>query len=216
MKILIKLDKFFAWVLFAGMLLYFISGYGMTKGLIDATFATKLHLNLLTYIILIAFTVHTAYAIHLALKRWQAWNLLAKILLFLFFAIFIGFFVYVDRYYQSKAVVSSESNQNIGDDKNDDEDNDSVAITNQNVNSSNTNTTTTAKTFTLSELAKFNGQNGNSAYVAVDSNVYDLTSIFGNGKHYSHFAGKELTNAFYSYHAKTALAKYPIVGTLVK
>ena len=83
MKILIKLDRFFAWVLFATMLLYFISGYGMTKGLIDANLATKLHISWLTYIILIAFTVHTSYAIHLALKRWRIWNAPAKILLFL-------------------------------------------------------------------------------------------------------------------------------------
>jgi len=214
MKYLMKLDRFFAWALFATMLLYFVSGYGMTKGLIDATLSTKLHISWLTYIILIAFTVHTSYAIHMAFKRWQIWNAPAKILLFLFFAIFIGSFIYVDRYYQPKEVGNSESSQVVNDDV--DGEGSTVAITNQNINSTNTNTSTQVKTFTLTELAKYNGQSGNPAYVAVDGNVYDLTAVFANGIHYSHFAGKELTSAFYVKHAKSALSKYPTVGTLVK
>lgn len=219
MKILIKLDRFIAWLLFATMLLYFISGYGMTKGLIDATLATKLHISWLTYIILVAFTGHTSYAIHLALKRWQIWNIVAKMLLVVFYVIFLGFFVYIDRYYQPKTASSTTSSTvsqstRSGDDNESDDDGSSVTVTNQNINS--TNTTTTTKTFTISELAKYDGQNGNPSYVVVDGNVYDLTAVFRGGSHYSHFAGKELTNSFYIRHAKSALAKYPIVGTLAK
>lgn len=212
MKILIKLDRFFAWVLFGGMLLYFVSGYGMTKGIIDPALATKLHLNVLTYIILIAFVFHPIFAIHLALKRWRIWNMGIKFLLFAFFTIFIGFFIYVDRYYQPKNKSSAESGI---------ESNDGLVLSNnnQNSNTSNSNSssiTTTEKTFTLSELSKYNGQNSNPAYVAVDGSVYDLTSVFKNGSHFSHYAGQELTNPFYSYHAKSALAKYPVMGQLVK
>ena len=203
MKILIKLDRFFAWVLFATMLLYFISGYGMTKGLIDANLATKLHISWLTYIILIAFTVHTSYAIHLALKRWRIWNAPAKILLFLFFATFFGSFIYVDRYYQPKNFNKTEETQ-------------TATTLNQNINSTNTNNSTSQKTFTVSELAKYDGLNRNPAYLAVDGNVYDLSAVFINGSHFSHYAGKELTNAFYSRHVKGILSKYPIVGTLTR
>ena len=202
------------------MLLYFISGYGMTKGIIDATLATKLHINILTYIILVAFIIHPLFAIHLALKRWQIWNTGTKILLFGFFITFISLFVYVDRYYQPKAAASTVSSSvNQSNSSSDDENDDDIASTanvNQNINSANSNSSTQIKTFTLSELAKYDGQNGNPAYLAVDGNVYDLTSVFKNGSHFSHYAGKELTNAFYSYHAKSALAKYSIIGTLVK
>jgi len=76
--------------------------------------------------------------------------------------------------------------------------------------------TSAAKTFTLAQLAKYNGLNGQPAYVAVDGDVYDLSAKFQQGKHFSHYAGTELTNAFYSYHAKRSLASYPIVGTLAK
>ena len=41
MKYWIKIDRFAAWVLLVGMTLYFISGYGMAKGIFDASLATK-------------------------------------------------------------------------------------------------------------------------------------------------------------------------------
>jgi len=211
MKYLIKIDHFFAWVLFGGMLLYFISGYGITKGIIDPAFAAKLHLNILTYIILIAFIIHPIFAIHLALKRWCIWNISTKLLLFTFFAVFLGAFIYVDRFYQPQKKNSETFNNNNNEAS-------SVSL-NQNSNGSNSNSTsatTTAKTFTITELSQYDGQNGNSAYVAVDGDVYDLSAVFVSGKHFSHYAGKELTNPFYSYHAKNVLLKYPIVGQLVK
>lgn len=230
MKYLIRLDRFFAWVLFAGMLLYFISGYGMTKGFIDYSLAAKLHLNILTYFIVIAFVIHPLFAIHLAFKRWRIWNIGTAFLLFAFFALFFGSFVYVDRYYQPKAqsnigsaspTTNNNTNSRVvsnGNDEADDEEGVVSTNVNQNTNVLNTNNssvTATVKTFTLTELAKYNGKNGNPSYVAVDGNVYDLSAIFINGQHFSHFAGKELTNFFYVRHAKSALAKYPIVGTLV-
>jgi predicted heme/steroid binding protein len=70
------------------------------------------------------------------------------------------------------------------------------------------------RTFTLEELAQYNGKNGKPAYLAVDGLVYDLTSVFKNGTHYQHLAGRSLTKEFYSAHAKSALQKYPIVGKL--
>lgn len=72
------------------------------------------------------------------------------------------------------------------------------------------------KTFTLEELAQYNGQDDSPAYVAVDGVVYDVSLVFTKGKHYQHLAGKELTKDFYSYHAKKSIEKYPVVGELVK
>lgn len=222
-RIICKIDRISAWVLLVGMLLYFISGYGMTKGLIDPTFGAKMHLDYLSFVVMIAFIFHTYYAVHLAFKRWRMWNGFSSAILAVFYIFLLSSFVYVDRYYKKPATSSVGQTQQSADDddisENDDgaiainsnaNTNTSAQITNQNTNS------TTANTFTLAQLAKYNGQNGQSAYVAVDGNVYDLTAIFAQGKHFSHFAGTELTNAFYSYHAKSALAKYPTVGTLVK
>jgi predicted heme/steroid binding protein len=71
----------------------------------------------------------------------------------------------------------------------------------------------TEKVFTREELAKYDGKDGMPAYVAVDGLVYDLSRIFREGTHFEHVAGQELTDAFYSYHAKREIIKYPIVGT---
>lgn len=72
------------------------------------------------------------------------------------------------------------------------------------------------KTFTLEELAKYDGREGRPAYLAVDGMVYDLSSVFYEGEHYEHIAGKSLTKEFYSQHTKEALKDYPIVGRLAE
>jgi predicted heme/steroid binding protein len=53
-----------------------------------------------------------------------------------------------------------------------------------------------AKKFTVEELSKFNGKNGNPAYVGYKGKVYDVTdsSFWMGGDHLgSHQAGKDLT-----------------------
>ncbi|MFC1711059.1 cytochrome b5 domain-containing protein [Patescibacteria group bacterium] len=70
------------------------------------------------------------------------------------------------------------------------------------------------RTFTSKELSGFNGLDSNEAYVAVDGLVYDLTSVFENGKHYGYFAGKDLTDEFYAKHEKNKIEKYPVIGKL--
>jgi len=212
MNKIIKIDRFFAWVLFGGMLAYFISGFGMSKGLINPGFATKIHMQVLTYIVLIAFVGHTSFAIHLAFKRWKMWNIPGIVVFVLFFLAFIFGFVCVDQFYKKPdiSVSQTEAKENVlNDQKN------SVLVPSSSTIKNNT-ASTNQKTFTLNELAKYNGQNGQPAYVAVDGDVYDLTKVFRSGKHFSHYAGTELTNAFYSYHAKRVLSKYSIVGKLTK
>lgn len=48
---------------------------------------------------------------------------------------------------------------------------------------------------TIEELAKFNGQNGQPAYVAVHGIIYDVSdsALWSDGDHYGHLAGKDLT-----------------------
>jgi predicted heme/steroid binding protein len=93
----------------------------------------------------------------------------------------------------------------------------SVPATSQ-VQPSNTNSDTAAKTFTSKELQKYDGQNGNPAYVAVNGKVYDVTNVpqWKNGAHHGFNAGNDLTEAIKSApHGLSVLDKVPVVGDLV-
>lgn len=70
----IKLDRICAWSLVAFMLIYFVSGYGMTKGIIPPVAAKFIHDSLLPIPSAFAFGFHSAYGIHVALKRWRVYN----------------------------------------------------------------------------------------------------------------------------------------------
>ncbi|MDV4149850.1 cytochrome b5 domain-containing protein [Clostridium sp. AL.422] len=74
------------------------------------------------------------------------------------------------------------------------------------------------KEFNIEELSKYNGQNGNPAYIAVDGVVYDVTNAKGwsNGRHNCGVtAGKDLSELInQSPHGKEVLKNLPVVGTL--
>jgi predicted heme/steroid binding protein len=74
------------------------------------------------------------------------------------------------------------------------------------------------KTFTLDELAKFNGKNGQPAYVAVEGIIYDVTNYKGwkDGQHVDYFAGMDLTELTKaSPHGLDIVKDVPQVGKLV-
>lgn len=73
------------------------------------------------------------------------------------------------------------------------------------------------KTFTKTELSKYNGLNGNKAYVAVDGIVYDITNVgvWNKGQHQSHKAGTDLTAVMKDApHGKRILKGMPVAGKL--
>ncbi|KRL66828.1 cytochrome b5 domain-containing protein [Companilactobacillus versmoldensis] len=75
------------------------------------------------------------------------------------------------------------------------------------------------KNLTLDELKKYNGQDGNPAYVAVDGVIYDVTNVepWAGGKHHGHTAGGDMSEEItHAPHKKTVLPKLPVVGKLVK
>jgi predicted heme/steroid binding protein len=186
---MVKIDRFAAWVLFVVMILYAISGYGMTKGIIDPSFARAMHLSWLGAIGLVAFVTHTGWAIHLAFRRWQIWNLGTKMLLMLFYAAMVCGLFYVHFFYQPGSV------KNIN----------TAAQSAAPANASE-------MIFTAQTLAKYNGQNGQPAYVAVDGLVYDLSTVFRGGVHAGYAAGKDLSAEFYSRHSADTLNGYKVVG----
>jgi|GEM_PF-1920366 len=79
------------------------------------------------------------------------------------------------------------------------------------------------KTFTKTQLAKFDGRNGNAAYVAYEGIVYDVSSKWEDGEHHGIKAGIDITSQLdnCSFHEdgffKTVFVKYnfPKVGVYV-
>jgi predicted heme/steroid binding protein len=73
------------------------------------------------------------------------------------------------------------------------------------------------KTFTLEELSKYNGKNGNPAYVAVNRVIYSVTNnaAWAAATHFGLSAGHDLTQEFASCHAgQNILSKLKVVGRL--
>ena len=74
------------------------------------------------------------------------------------------------------------------------------------------------RSFTLEELSKYTGKDGNPAYVAVNGTVYDVTNnaAWAAATHFGLTAGKDLSGVFASCHAgQTVLDKLPVVGKLI-
>jgi len=93
----------------------------------------------------------------------------------------------------------------------------SISTSKQATNPS-TSSTTTAKDMTLKELSKYDGQNGNPAYVAVNGVIYDVSNAknWENGIHKSGVkAGLDQTNMIgQSPHGDSVLQKLPVIGKL--
>lgn len=74
-------------------------------------------------------------------------------------------------------------------------------------------------TFTIQELSRYNGKNGNPAYVAINGVVYDVTNnaAWAAGTHFGLAAGSDFTSAFASCHAgQDILSTLRVVGRLIQ
>lgn len=71
--------------------------------------------------------------------------------------------------------------------------------------------------FTTAELSRYNGKDGNPAYVAVNGVVYDVTNnaAWGGSTHFGLTAGTDVTSQFASCHAgQPTLSKLKVVGKM--
>ncbi len=94
-KYLRKFDRICAWSLIFIMVLFFVSGYGMTKGIISPQSAKLLHETLLPIPGTLAFAFHSAYGMRTAFKRWKWWGRIPMILLIIYGAVMvIGIFIF--------------------------------------------------------------------------------------------------------------------------
>lgn len=84
------------------------------------------------------------------------------------------------------------------------------------VNSTSTVATTALPSYTLLELAQFDGRLGHQGYIAVDGWIYDVTNVFPEGKHQGiQLAGTDATSVFASSpHSQELLSSLPLVGKL--
>ena len=218
---LIQIDRASAWVLLFSIIAYMLSGYGLTKGIINSEVSLFLHRNILPTITMLAFVGHTSLAVRVAMMRKRIWNKITKILLILAYTLgFLGF-VYLEVFVmrdnkpartEKSVVVEKQGIQptDLIEDKT--SNTNEVITTTKQTEPENTNVD--QKVFTLEELSQYNGKNGNPSYVAVDGVVYDMTKVFKNGTHFGHSAGEELTEGFYKKHVKSQITKYPVVGIL--
>jgi predicted heme/steroid binding protein len=193
---MIKLDRWAAWLLLAVVLAYGITGYGMTRGLINRDLAASLHLDWLGSIGLVALVIHAGWAIHLALIRWKIWNKFFKIILIIFFLALALFFTVVHFFYK-KNIVSDYSNS---------ESNNSVGVSGKASDQS-------GAIFNAETLALYNGKNDQPSYVAINGLVYDVSSLYRNGEHMGCRAGADITGEFYAKHFLRILDRFSVVGT---
>ncbi|EGG13724.1 cytochrome b5 domain-containing protein [Cavenderia fasciculata] len=97
------------------------------------------------------------------------------------------------------AVKSTKSNENetsTSTTTNTTNNNTTSSTSSSTTSSTSTSSTSSDKVFTLEELSKYNGVNGNQIYVSVNGKVFDVSSkpeFYGPGKSYNLFAGHDAT-----------------------
>jgi len=70
-KFINKIDSFGAWILMALILSFVITGFGMTKQIMDPVLAKYIHTQLLPIPLLVFFCVHVIKAVRNKFKKWN-------------------------------------------------------------------------------------------------------------------------------------------------
>ena len=74
-------------------------------------------------------------------------------------------------------------------------------------------------TFTMDEVAQYDGKDGNPAYIVVDGIVYDVSEVgqWRSGSHFGFEAGSDVTEALQNVapHGENMLNQAEVVGTII-
>ena len=73
-KFLTRIDQFGMWVLMVLVLSFVLTGYGMTKHIMDPVLAKYIHTHLLPLPLLIFFCIHVVKAVRNQFKKWKIFN----------------------------------------------------------------------------------------------------------------------------------------------
>lgn len=84
MKLISKIDRIAAWVLLASFIIYMLSGLDTVRRIMIPQISSLIHLQYLFIPAQVAFAIHTSYAISLAMKRWNIWNLATKTIILIY------------------------------------------------------------------------------------------------------------------------------------
>ena len=91
-KMLAMIDRHSRWILLALMLLFIITGLGITKNIMDQRLAKQLHENILPIPFYFLFLLHIFYPLPANLVRWKAFKseTVAAVYVYFLAAIFLG------------------------------------------------------------------------------------------------------------------------------
>lgn len=70
-QLFVKINRFSAWCLLVLVFLFIVSGYGITKQIIDPVLAKYLHEELLPIPLFLFFLLHVGISIRYAFIRWK-------------------------------------------------------------------------------------------------------------------------------------------------
>ena len=92
-----KIDRWGAWILFCLILLFFVTGYGMTKQIMDPALAKYIHTQILPIPLFIFFMIHVMKSLYKKLKSWQLFTNAhwLNIYLYLFVCIITALFIWL-------------------------------------------------------------------------------------------------------------------------
>jgi cytochrome b subunit of formate dehydrogenase len=96
-KIFTAIDRYSRWILLVLMLLFILTGLGITKNIMDQRLAKQLHENILPLPFYLLFLVHIFYKLPVHLVRWRVFKSEATAALYVYAlaAILLGLFLWI-------------------------------------------------------------------------------------------------------------------------
>ncbi|MFH1857836.1 MAG: hypothetical protein ABH845_02900 [Candidatus Omnitrophota bacterium] len=71
MKLLAAIDRYGRWILLTIVLLFIVTGFGMTKHIIPPRLAREIHLDILPIPLFLLFLIHTFFPVRTQLLKWK-------------------------------------------------------------------------------------------------------------------------------------------------